>query len=164
MEPQSKSNMEVHEKEGYILISINPGIYPLDVIYSAAYVFLDRAYLLLDGDPKKKIIVEVRPKEKTKSNLQKLGREFNNELINYAAYKEQSKRNASIRQAIVQRALLTSDTAGQVGQAERDLDYLEDPDGIAVPWEEKYGKKAKAIETKESKAKTRKAKKNIECA
>jgi len=28
--------------------SINPKIYPLDVVYQAAFVFIDRAYMLLD--------------------------------------------------------------------------------------------------------------------
>lgn len=154
--------MEIREKEGCILISINPRIYSLDVIYSAAYVFLDKAYLLLDGDPQKKIVVELRPKEKSKSNLEKLGREFNNELLNYATYKEQSERNASIRQAIVQRALLTSEMVEQAEQTEQDLgedlDYLEDPDGIAIPWEEKYGKKTEASKTKENKIATKREK------
>lgn len=156
--------MEIQEKEGCILISINPRIYPLDVIYSAAYVFLDKAYLLLDGDRKKKIVVELRPKEKSdKGDLEKLGREFNNELLNYAVYKKQSERNAPIRQAIVQRALLTSEAAGQAGQAEQDLegedlDYLEDPDGIAIPWEEKYRKKSESKQSKRKQSKNKKSK------
>ena len=37
-----KSKIEVH-KDGYVAISINPKIYSLDVIYSAAYVFLDKS-------------------------------------------------------------------------------------------------------------------------
>ncbi len=158
--------MEIHKD--CIIISISPKIYPLDVIYSAAYVFLDKAYVLLNGNPEKEIVVELRPKEKSKKReLEKLGREFSNELLNYAFYKKQSERNAPIRQAILQRALLTSELQPEeegarkieeIGEAEKfeesDNDYLEDPEGIAIPWEEKYGKKAS-----KKKGKTKKKKK-----
>jgi len=41
-----------------VLIPINPEIYPLDVIYTSAYVFIDRAYVIIDGNPKKEVIVK----------------------------------------------------------------------------------------------------------
>ncbi|MBW2979897.1 hypothetical protein KY360_00590 [Candidatus Woesearchaeota archaeon] len=155
------SNIDVDNKENCCLISINPKIYPLDAIYSAAYVFLDKSYVLLDGDPKEKITVELRPKEK--QDLEKLGREFNNELLNYAQYKKQAELNKEIRQVLLQRALLTSetsparDTLPKEGEEEPleelDENYLDDPEGIAIPWEEKYGKKAKAAKQKKSKKK-----------
>lgn len=124
-------NMEIHKE--HITISVNPKIYPLDVIYSAAYVLMDKAYIILDGDPGKKVIAEIRPKGKY--DLIKLGREFNDELINYAVYKAQSEKNKGLREAFIQRALLTN--LLEV----KEENYKEDPEGIAVPWEEKYGKK-----------------------
>ncbi|MFH1641593.1 MAG: hypothetical protein ABIC04_01705 [Nanoarchaeota archaeon] len=128
--PETISNMELHKD--HLLLSINPKIFPLDIVYSAAYTLLDKAYIVLDGDPEEEIIAEIRPK--TKTDLQKLGDEFNNELINYAVYKKQSERNAVLRQTILQRALLTN------GFKDKE-DIIEDPDEILVPWEEKYGKK-----------------------
>ena len=101
---EQTSNMEIHKD--LILLSINPKIYPLDVVYSAAYALLDKAYIILDGDPEEEIIVEIRPKAKIP--LKKLGDGFNQELINYAVYKKQSEKNALIRQTIIQRALLTN--------------------------------------------------------
>ena len=83
------SNMEVHRD--HLLLSINPKIYPLDVVYSAAYTLLDQAYIVLDGDPEDEIIAEIRPKRNME--LKKLGNDFNNELINYAVYKKQSEKN-----------------------------------------------------------------------
>ena len=85
-------NMELHDDENYVVISLNPDIYPLDIAYLACYIMLDRAFIVLDGDPKKEIIIELRPKDKTKK-IDELGREFNNELINYAVYKIQAERN-----------------------------------------------------------------------
>jgi len=136
---ESKSNLEIHRDKNYVLVSLNPKIYPLDVVYSTCYVFMDRAYIVIDGDPAEEIIVELVPKEKG-YDLEKLGREFNNELLNYAVYKVQAERNAGIRQAIVQRALLTAGSGLLITESE-DEDKFEDPEGIAIPWEEKFGDK-----------------------
>lgn len=135
------SNIEVNKKDNYCLISVNPKMYSLDVIYSAAYVFLDKAYVLVDGDPQEEVIIELKPKEK--HDLEKLGREFNNELINYANYKNLSIKNQGIRETIIQRALLTNDPS-----LIKAINKVEDPKGIAIPWEEKYGKSNKKRKAK----------------
>ncbi len=101
------NNLEIDKKGGYIIASVNPKIYPLEVIYSAAYIFLDRAYLLIDGNPEEEIFVQMKPKNKNE-NLEKLGNEFNNELLNYAVYVVQAVRNQPLRKAIIERALLTN--------------------------------------------------------
>jgi len=108
-------------------ITVNPKIYPLDVIYAASYVFLDRAYIRLDGDPKKEIKITITPKKG-----QSLKKEFENELINYGDYSNRAKATKGIREALMQKALLVNDSVSD--------DYIDDPEGIAIPWEEKYGK------------------------
>lgn len=128
-------------ESGSKTVIVNPKIYPLDVVYSAAYVFLDRFYVLLDGDPGKEIRVVMTPKAGTAAgNVEK---EFHNQLVNYAFYKRQSERSSDIRKAIMQRALATTELAADpVPEGpEPDADYVDDPEGIAVPWEEKFGKK-----------------------
>lgn len=152
-------NMRVEDDSA--ILSINPKLYSLETVYSAAYVFLDRAYILLDGDPKKEILVRLKPKEK--EDLNKLGGEFFNELINYADYQKRAEQTKKIREVLLQRALITNDPSiiqdnitedndelDDVTDLEDD-DYLDDPEGIAIPWEEKYGDKAKKKD--ESKAK-----------
>ena len=143
MKKEKGGKIKINQKEGFVALFLNPKVYPLDVIYSAAYVFLDRAYILLCGDPKKRVVVDLKPKNNY--DLKKLGREFNNELLNYAFYKKQSEKTKNIRESIIQRALLTNDPslAEESLDTDDDLDYLEDPEGIAIPWEEKYGKKSK---------------------
>ena len=142
-------------KNGSAVLSVNPRVYPLEAVYSAAYVFLDKAYMLLDGDPKKEILVELKPK--SKEDLKKLGLEFFNELINYADYQKRAKQTKEIRETILQRALITNDPSmvqdnekfdGILKELEDDDDYLDDPEGIAVPWEEKYGNKSKKDKNK----------------
>lgn len=101
------SNIKIKKSKESVFVSINPKIYPLDVIYTASYVFIDRAYVLIDGEPEKKIIVELKPKKK--ENLERLGREFNNELLHYSFYKYVSDKTRDIRITLLQRALLTND-------------------------------------------------------
>lgn len=138
-------NNNIKIEKDNVILSINSKLYTLETVYSAAYVFLDRAYILLDGDPKKEIIVRLKPKEK--QNLEKLGREFLNELINYADYQKRAKQTKKIREMLLQRALITNDpfiiNKEDDVMEELDDDYLEDPEEIAIPWEEKYGKKVK---------------------
>ena len=132
-------------KDNSAIISVNPKIYPLAVIYSASYVFLDRAYILLDGSPEKEILVKLKPKEG--NDPEKLADEFFNELINYADYSVRAEQTKKIRETILQRALITNDPSildsGEefediLDESEEDEGYLDDPEGIAIPWEEKY--------------------------
>lgn len=102
------SGVTVDRKGGFVTVFVNPKVYPLDVVYSAAYVFLDRAYVILDqGDGK----TLVRMKPKGKEDLDKLGMEFHNELVNYANYLKRMKDNSDVVRIIVQRALLSADSS-----------------------------------------------------
>ena len=124
-------NIEI--KDDSILISINPKIYNLSIIYSAAYTMMDKAYIILDGNPKEKIIIRLKPKNN--QSLEELGNEFHEELLNYAVYKTQSEKNSKIRQTIIQRALLTNGFELEESSAEEAKD---DPEGITAPWEKKH--------------------------
>jgi len=125
-------NLEISKDN--VMVYVNPKIYPLDVVYSASYVFLDRAYVLIGGDPEKEIVVELRSKKGKDSEV--LGRGFNNELLNYAVYRMQSSKAEPIRKAIVDAAM----SQGSACPAD-DEDCLDDPLGISVPWEETNGGK-----------------------
>ena len=149
-------------EDGKVILKINPKLYPLDLIYSASYIFLDRAYVLLAGDPEKEILVRLKPK--TKEELDNLGDEFMNELINYANYHQRSEQTMNIREMLLHRALMTNDPdvvneqgnsndidhhemekkeADFLAALDEEEDYIDDPDGIAVPWDEKHGKEEK---------------------
>jgi len=130
-----EGNLEINKKDGYVMVSVNPKIYPLDIVLSAGYVFTERCYVLVDGDPEEELIVELRPKKK--ESIENLGRDFNNELINYANYAVRALKNERMREMIVQRALQTNSEEPKPGP---DKPWFDDPEGIAVPWEEKYGK------------------------
>jgi His-Xaa-Ser system protein HxsD len=132
---------EIDEKNNRIIFSLNPDYYSIEAIYAAAYVFIDKAYIYLDGDPKKEIIVFLKGKEKLgKKELENLKGEFLNELLDYLLRVQISQRNQKIREYIVGSVLLSAlpqssfsdqDDLGEAG------DWQNDPLGIAVPWEEK---------------------------
>ena len=136
-------------KSASIVIRLNTKTYPLEAIYSTASVFLDRAYIYLDGDPAKEITVSLKGKEKlNKKQLNSLAGEFSNELLNYLLRAEIAKRNQKIRDFIVGTALVSALPTGLLTQSSdtgnlKTADWEEDPLKIAVPWEEKYGKKTK---------------------
>lgn len=127
-------NMEINENEKYALISVNPKIYSLDIIQYACYAFLDDAEVILDDDKKELITVKLRPKKS--SDLESLGRRFNDELLNYAVYKNQSEKNRAVKEAIVQKALFTNQGAEEdIEEAPFEKEsYEDDPLGISKPF------------------------------
>jgi His-Xaa-Ser system protein HxsD len=146
------TNFEIDDEDNFVTISINPKIFPLEVIYLASYVFMDRAYVMLNGDPEKEVLVQLKSKDK-KENLKKLASEFNNELLNYSVYVVQAARTNELRRAIIERALMTN-TIEELCQCDEcrrargelvdesceEVEFIEDPEGIAKPWtpEESY--------------------------
>ncbi|MBL7154901.1 MAG: His-Xaa-Ser system protein HxsD [Candidatus Portnoybacteria bacterium] len=142
---------EVKIKNNTIKFLLNLQDYPLEAVYGTAYVFLDKAYLFLDSRPSKKIEVFLKGKKKlTKKQLENLKGEFLNELLNYTLRINLAKHNRKIREYIVGQALFSAVSEEEVAK-EDEIGYENDPLGIAIPWEEKYGQ--------ESKTKTKRKKK-----
>jgi len=131
-------------------IQINSKIYPLEAILNASYAFIDRTYIFLDDDSRKnEITVSLKGKQRLSTKkLNNLRGEFMNELLHCALRCKISKNNKKIREYIVGRALysalpLSMEETILEDDSEK-LSYQEDPLGIAIPWEEKYGKKKNA--------------------
>lgn len=122
----------IEMQQDHAVFSVNPKIYPLELIYSAAYIMIDKAFIVLDGDPDKTIKIEVR-KKKPEQDLKTLVMEFNEELLNYAVYKAQSERNKVLRETILQRVLLTNNPNHLL---EIPKSKTETPKGITKPVEE----------------------------
>jgi len=133
--------IEYDKEKEIATFSINPKIYSLDIVYSAAYIMIDKAYILLDGDPKQEIIVEFR-KKKSSDDLIKLVYEFNEELLNYQVYKIQSEKNKNIRELFISRILFSNSpeyiaaVAEQQCTCKKEELLIEDPNGIMKKWEE----------------------------
>ena len=76
--------------------------------------------------------------------MKNLAIDFLNELLNYSLRYQISKNNRKIREYIVGTALLSA--MGGITKEEskeNKEDWQKDTLGIAIPWEEKYGKKRK---------------------
>ncbi len=128
-------------KNNTIKFSFNLKDYPLEALYGATYVFIDQAYLFLDSKNKRKIDVHLKGKKKlSNKKLEILKGEFLNELLNYTMRVNLAKGNRKLREFTVGQALVSAYGNEEVVQ-KNEMQYQDDPLGIAVPWEEKYGKK-----------------------
>ena len=92
--------------DDYAELRVNSKIYSKEIIFAVGYVFLDKAYVLLDGD-KGDIIVYLYPQKKS-ANLKTLSLEFCNEMINYGHYFSRLENNAEAIKTIMQRALFSA--------------------------------------------------------
>jgi His-Xaa-Ser system protein HxsD len=123
-------------------ILVNQKIYPLEVVFGTAYIFLEKCYVFLDKHESGKILVRLRPKpECSAEDFERVAGEFENELINQALRRKIAQRTETVRDAIVHRALFSSlPESLDLSLEDEQGDYLDDPLGIAVPWEEKFKK------------------------
>lgn len=143
-----KENIKINN-DGSVVISADHAIYPLETIYQASYLFLDKAYIHFSGDPEAEIKVKLTPKEDLdEDQIKNLAGEFFNELINVGLRNKISENSKTIREYIVSAALVgaSKDLQNEIknkrdGVNLNDLDddegWDEDPMGIATPWEEK---------------------------
>ena len=85
-----------------IIFSLNPSIYPLEIILKASYVFIDRIYIYLDSPKKNEIVVALKGKEKMSAKqLEALRGDFLNELANSLLRKNLAKKNQKIVEYII---------------------------------------------------------------
>ncbi len=143
-----------------VSLRLDAALYPLGALYAAAYVFLDRAFLLLDAPDPAHFRVTLAWKKPpagdagardSRASLDRLAGEFANELLSCAWRAQIAQDERSVIESATARAL-----AGAMGAPSLDdlegFDFgdqpLEDPLGIALSWEDKYGKKKSEPEAK----------------
>jgi His-Xaa-Ser system protein HxsD len=119
------------------VFEVDLGAYSLEAVYGACYIFLDRYYISLERPAENTIRVKAQPKVGVEPNIAIEG-EFKNELLNQVLREKIAARNARLREYIIGRALYGAETQAEIPGATQS--YLDDPMGIAVPWEDKYGK------------------------
>src|SRR5262245_29981365 len=88
-----------------LTLSLDVGLYPRDVLYAAAYVFLDRAYVLLDRAGSR-FLVHLRGKAAIdEAALRAMAGEFENELLAQALRLKVAKANQRIIENITTLAI-----------------------------------------------------------
>jgi His-Xaa-Ser system protein HxsD len=138
-------------KEGNVTLRVDASLYPLEALYSAAYVFIDRCYVLHHKPREGQTRVTLSPKKGqiTDESARDLVGEFANELLSCAWRSQIARDNRATIEAVTAQALSGARGAPSLEELEAfdfSDDAFEDPLGIAMSWEEKYAKK-KAGET-----------------
>ena len=130
-----------------LTLSLESSLYPRDILYAAAYVFLDRAYVLLDKN-EGRFIVHLRGKLPfDEAALRAMAGEFANELLAQALRQRVVKANQRIIDDVTTLAIAgaaggtpehgSDDTLMIDEQNPAEDGFLDDPLGIATPWEPK---------------------------
>jgi His-Xaa-Ser system protein HxsD len=132
--------------EGSATVTVDASVYPIEALYGAAYIFIDRCYVLIDKAREGAWSVTLTPKAAgaTVETLRAMVGEFANELLSQAWRQKILEENRVILEAVTTQAL-----AGAMGPPTIDdlasFDFSEegfdDPLGIAMSWEEKHKKK-----------------------
>ena len=145
------------ETQEGVVLSFEESIYPKDAVFGAAYALLDRCFVHIDRDGTK-LSVRLRAKPGEKLSADQLAGEFESEALAQAWRREIIRENQSLIDGLSARASVGA--AGPPGLddlLEEDLgdlgDAFDDPLGIAVSWEEKYGKGEKEGDGAEDEAK-----------
>ena len=100
------THFEVNVGLNIISVYINPKIFPISVIMQTAYNFIDKAMIIVDGDPQKYISVTLKFNDRLdKKLLELIGKEFNNELVSKYIEDNLSRRYAESRNAFINVAL-----------------------------------------------------------
>ncbi len=123
-----------------VCFTLDETLYPLDAIYGAAYLFVDRCYILLTRPSDRKVTVRLTGKTPLdEAGLDALAGEFGNELLNQVLRQRISESTSRIREYYMARAFFSSPAQASIDQllAELDAEELEEDDlEISVPWEE----------------------------
>ncbi len=133
---------------GSVSITVDETLYPLEALYGAAYIFIDRTYVFLDRSEagKFKITLSSKKGDADDASLKALVGEFANELLSCAWRQKILAENRVAIETVTMQAI-----SGAMGPPSLDdlaaFDFteepFEDPLGIAMSWEDKYKKKDK---------------------
>jgi His-Xaa-Ser system protein HxsD len=129
-----------------VALRVDASLYPLTALYAAAYIFIDRCFVLLDRPDDKHFRVTLASKkgDASEATLKALIGEFANELLSCAWRAKIAEESRGIIEAATAQALRGAMGPPSLDDLEK-FDFseeaFEDPLGIAMSWEEKYGKK-----------------------
>jgi His-Xaa-Ser system protein HxsD len=137
--------------QDHISFEVDESIYPLEALYGACYLFLDRCFVFLSRTSSGAVTVRLTAREAASAEaLEALAGEFGNELLSQVTRLRLSQSTARIREFYTAAALRAAASAPSVDELLAELEseeLLEDPLEIMVPWEEKHGTKPNDAES-----------------
>jgi His-Xaa-Ser system protein HxsD len=134
-----------------VSILLDASLYPLTAVYAASYIFIDRCFVLLDkpDDDHFRAVLSWKKGDPPEGALRTCVGEFANELLSCAWRAKIAEESRAIIESATAQALGGAMGAPSLDDLES-FDFsdapFEDPLGIAMSWEEKYGKKKKGEE------------------
>ena len=146
--PPDVARVDVDDKRA--IVDIDAGLYPVEALYAAAYVFIDRCYVLLDRPEPTKLRIILTPKDLDGDvQLRDVVGQLANELVSAAWRHQITQENRARIESVTMQAISGAMGPPTLDDLE-DFDFtdeaFEDPLGIAMSWEEKYVKKSEGEE------------------
>ncbi len=139
-------------RDSSVELHVDEQVYPLEAVYGASFTFLDRCFVFIDRpEPHRlRVVLSTKKLGATAETLRGLVGEFANELLACTWREKIGERNRATIEAVTMQAI-----GGAMGPPSlddlEDFDFteepFEDPLGIAMSWEEKYGKKTPPART-----------------
>ncbi len=131
-----------------LILALDTELYPRDVLYAAAYVFIDRAYVLLDRQDSRYVVRFRAKRPIDEATMRGMAGEFENELLAQALRARVAKANQKLIEDVTALAIGGA-TARGGGAADGlvDLDnpgddgFVADPGGLGAPWTGEKGRR-----------------------
>ncbi len=132
-----------------VALRFDSHLYPLGAVYGAAYIFIDRCYVLLGRPDAAQYSVTLAWKKGVPPDgaLRDLAGEFMNELLSCSWRAKINEESRSIIESVTAQAFqgaLGPPSLDDLEKFDFSEESFEDPLGIAMSWEDKYGKKKAA--------------------
>lgn len=132
--------------ESSVSIKLDSTVYPLQAIYGAAFVFIDRCYVFVDKPAEAEFRVTLTAKGGVDEEeaLAHLVGEFANELLACAWRHQITQDNRVLIETVTMQAVggaMGPPSLDELAEFDFSEEAFEDPLGIAQSWEEKYTKK-----------------------
>lgn len=126
-----------------IALRLQAGSYPLPAVYGAAYVFLDRCWVLLDKPDAEHLRVTLTARDAAidAATLDAFASELAEELVSAAWRVGVEHDTRALIEAAVARAHAGGDappSLDELASYEFSKDTMDDPLGIAMSWEDKH--------------------------
>jgi hypothetical protein len=134
-------------EEGAVSIDIDDAVYPRAAIQGAAVVQLARAWVRLATPAPGRTRLTLRPKQGAgDGELAALGGEVLNELLHQALRLDVGARTEKLRELVIGKAAMAAESAVEApppapAPPDEPVAFVDDPLGIAKPWEERFGAK-----------------------
>lgn len=142
-QPNPPSRLDFSLSGDSIWFDVDETLYPLEAIYGACYLFLDRCFVYLSRPQEAMVRVRLTAREPaTSAELDALAGELANELLSQVTRLRLAQATARIREYYTAAALRAATAAPSVDELLAELEseeLLDEPLEIMVPWEEKHG-------------------------